>query len=116
MSMVPIGQLSHRADVESISLSYPCVVTTTETHGFFTFDFVRFTNLNGLMPLPEHGADQINGNRYRIIVTGDNTFKIQDPITYQDIDSTNYTPYTSGGSVNLVEDTFIYYGYPGEPP
>jgi len=112
--MSAIGQLPHRAIVESISLSYPCIVTTTEAHGYQNFDFVRFTNLNGLMPPPQHGADQINGNKYRIIVMGEDSFKIQDPITFEDIDSTNYTPYTSGGNANLVEGTFYFYGPPEE--
>ncbi len=108
--MTAIGQLPHRAEILSISLSNPCVITTTEAHGFSTFSFVRLTNMNGLMPVPQHGADQLNNNRYRIVVLGDNTFKIQNPITYQDIDSTNFTPYTEGGSANLVEDTFYFYG------
>ena len=110
--MSAIGQLPHRAVIESISLSFPCVVTTAEAHGYETFDFVRFTNLNGLMPPPQHGADQINGNKYRIIVLSDTTFKIQDAITFKDIDSTNYTPYTSGGNTNLVEGIFYFYGEP----
>lgn len=62
-----------------------------------------------MMPIP-HGSDQLNGNRYRIVVTGDDTFKIQNPITFKDIDSTNFTPYTSGGNVNLIENTFYFYG------
>lgn len=112
--MSAIGQLPHRVDIEEISLAYPCIVTTTDAHGFSTFDFVRFTNLNGLMPPPQHGADQINGNKYRIIVLSDTTFKIQNAITFQDIDSTHYTPYTTGGSANLVENSFYYYGPPEE--
>ena len=110
--MAAIGQLPHRAEILSVSLGYPCVITTTEVHGFDTFDFIRISNANGLMPVPEIGADQLNNNRYRIIVTGDDTFKLQDPITFQDIDSTNFVPYTSGGKVNLIENTFYYYGEP----
>ena len=110
--MSAIGQLPHRAAIEAISLSYPCVVTTTEAHGYNTLDFVRFTNLNGLMPPPQHGADQINGNKYRIVVMSDTEFKIQNATTFQDIDSTFYTPYTSGGFANLVENTFYFYGPP----
>lgn len=114
--MNAIGQIPHRSLIESISLSYPCIVTTTEAHGYHDFDFIRFTNLNGLMPPPQHGADQINGNKYRIIVIGENAFKIQNAITFLDIDSTNFTPYTSGGFANLVENKFYFYGPPGGYP
>jgi len=103
------GQEAHRATMLSVSLSNPCVITTTEAHGFSTGDFIRLTNLNGMMPVP-HGADQLNANRYRIVVTGVDTFTLQDPITFKPIDSTNYVPYTSGGNVNLIEQSFIYYG------
>ena len=110
--MSAIGQLPHRAEILSVSIGFPCIVTTTAAHGYNTFDFIRFTNLNGLMPPPQHGADQLNGNKYRIIVTGDDSFKIQNPTTFQDIDSTNFPPYTTGGNANLVEDTFFFYGPP----
>lgn len=103
------GQEARRATMLSVSLSDPCVITTTEAHGFSTGDFIRLTNLNGVMPVP-HGADQLNTNRYRIVVTGTHTFTLQDPITFKPIDSTNFTPYTSGGNVNLIAQTFIYYG------
>jgi hypothetical protein len=107
--MSAIGQLPHRAIILSVSIGYPCTITTTEAHGYSTHDFIRLTNLNGMMPSP-HGCDQLNNNRYRIIVTGDDTFKIQDPITFEDIDSTNFTPYVSGGNVNLIESTYFFYG------
>lgn len=112
--MSAIGQIPHRAEILSVSIGFPCIVTTTAAHGYHTFDFIRFTNLNGLMPPPQHGADQLNGNKYRIIVTGDDSFKIQNPTTFQDIDSTNFPPYTTGGNANLVEDTFFFYGPPQE--
>ena len=107
--MSAIGQLPHRATILSVSIGFPCVITTTEAHGYSTHDFIRLTNLNGMMPVP-HGADQLNGNKYRIIVTGDDTFTLQDPITFIDIDSSTFTPYTSGGNANLVENTFYFYG------
>lgn len=107
--MSAIGQIPHRAVILSVSLASPCIITTTEAHGYSTHDFIRLTNLNGMMPVP-HGSDQLNNKRYRIIVTGDDSFKIQDPITFQDIDSTNFTPYVSGGNVNLIESTYFFYG------
>lgn len=107
--MSAIGQIPHRADLLSVSIGYPCVITTVDAHGYFTHDFIRLTNLNGAGPIP-HGADQLDGNKYRIVVLGTDTFKIQDPITFEDIDSTNFPPYTTGGYVNLVENNFFYYG------
>lgn len=108
--MSAIGQLPHRASIQSVSLGFPCVITTTEAHGYQTFDFVRLTSLNGRMPAPKHGVDQLDGNRYRIVVLGNNTFKLQDPITFEDIDSQNFPTYTSGGNTSLVERTFYFYG------
>lgn len=112
--MTAIGQIPHRAQILSVSIGYPCIITTTQPHGYHTFDFIRLSNLNGMMPNPQHGADQLNANRYRIIVLGDSTFKLQNPITYQDIDSTNFPPYTTGGNANLIETEYFFYGEPDE--
>jgi len=103
-----MGQVPRRSTILSVSIGYPCVITTTEAHGYTSFQFVRLTNLNGCMPHP-HGCDQLNGYRFRIVVLGDDTFKLQDPITFVDIDSTNFPPYTEGGNCNLIEHNYIYY-------
>lgn len=107
--MVDIGQIPHRADLQSVSLADPCVITTIGAHGYHSFDFVRLTNLNGCMPSP-HGVNPLDGNKYRIIVLSDQTFKIQNPITFADIDSTNYSPYTTGGFANLVTKDYFFHG------
>lgn len=111
--MSAIGQIPHRSDIINVTTSFPCIVTTTQEHGYITFDFVRLTNLNGAIPIP-HGLDPLNNNKYRIIVLSEDTFKLQNPITFKDIDSTNFPPYTTGGNANLVENTFIFYGPPEE--
>ena len=108
--MTAIGQVPHRAIIQSISLALPCVITTTTAHGYSTHDFIRLTALNGMMPAPKHGCDELNNNKYRIIVLDTTSFSLQDPITFTDIDSTNFPPYTSGGNANLVEGTFYFYG------
>lgn len=110
MSTQAIGQIPHRSDILNITNSLPCEVTTTEEHGYRTFDFVRLTNLNGVMPPPQNGEDELNNNRYRIVVTGTNTFTLQDPITYEPIDSTTFVPYGQGGYCNRIATTFYYYG------
>ncbi len=104
-----MGQIPHRADILSISNASPCVVTTTEEHGYSTGDFVRLTNLNGSMPT-HHGEDQLNNNRYKIVVTDVDEFFLKEPVTDKYIDSTNYTPYVEGGYCNLIETNFYYHG------
>ncbi len=59
------------------------------------------------MPVP-HGSDPLNNYKFMIIVTGLDSFTIHDPITFKPIDSTNFTPYVSGGYCNLVETNFTY--------
>lgn len=101
------GQEEHRFDISNISSADPCVVTTSTDHDFSTFDFVRIMDIDGRMPTPR-GVDQIDGKRFRVIVLDTTNFAIQDPITFENIDSTNFTPYVTGGNVNLVETTFVY--------
>ena len=111
-----MGQIPHRADILSISNSFPCSITTTEDHGFSTHSFVRLTSLNGAKsatpntPAEPHGSDPLNNNRYRIVVTGLDSFDIQYPITYKYVDSTAFTPYVEGGFCNLIETDFFYHG------
>lgn len=94
-------QNSVRADILSISNELPCTVTTVAEHGFTTLKLVRLTDLNG--------ADQLNNNRYRIVVTGVDTFYLEDPITLKKIDSSNFTPYIEGGSCLQIEQDFFYH-------
>jgi hypothetical protein len=103
------GQSSHRADISGISNALPCVVETTEEHGYSSGAFVRLTNLNGAMPTPR-GQDPLNNHRYRIVVTGVDEFYIKDPITDEPIDSSSYPPYVEGGYCNLIETNFTYHG------
>lgn len=103
------GQTVQRYDIQNVTNANPCVVTTTLDHGYFTFDFVRITGLDGMIPIPR-GMDELNDNRYRIIVTGLTSFYLQDPITFEPIDSTNYPPYVTGGEVNKVATNFFYKG------
>lgn len=104
----PIGQLAFRFSIINITNANPCEVTLSDEHGYTNKAFVRLTDLNGSIPIPR-GDDQINNYKYRIIVNGTTTFTLQDPITFKPIDSTDYTPYVSGGSCNLVQTEFIYY-------
>ena len=104
-----MGQTPHRADIANITNALPCVVTTTEAHGYTSRKFVRLTDLNGMMPIPR-GEDPLNNYRFRIIVTGDTTFQLQHPVTNEYVDSTSYPPYVTGGYCNLIEQDFFYHG------
>lgn len=111
MTSSPIGQLPNRARIVSISNALPCEVGTEDPHFFPNKSFVRLTDLNGAMPVPR-GEDELNNGKFRIIVTGDNTFTLQDPITFVPIDSTTFPPYVEGGSANLVQPNFVFYPSP----
>lgn len=113
MTQPPIGQIPERVNIVNITNALPCEVTTEIVHGFANKSFVRLTDLNGAMPVPR-GEDELNNNKYRIIVTDLTTFTLQDPITFLPIDSTTFPPYVSGGSCNLVQQTFIFYPSPDQ--
>jgi hypothetical protein len=102
-----MGQVPHRASILNITNAIPCSVETTEEHGFFTDDFVRITDLNGAMPIPR-GSDPLNNYRFQIVKTSDDTFNLYHPVTHKPVDSTNFTPYVSGGKVNKIEPDFVY--------
>ena len=104
----PLGQDTERFTIVNITNGSPCEVTTSASHGFSNKSFIRLTDLNGSMPVPR-GEDPLNNYKFRIIVTGVDSFSLQDPITFNPIDSTLFPPYVSGGSCNLVQTDFIYY-------
>ncbi len=102
------GQIPRRANIIGITNSFPCSVETEEAHGYSTHEFVRLTDLNGVMPTPR-GEDPLNNYRFRIVVTGDTTFNLQYPVTHEYVDSTAYPPYVEGGYCNLIAQEFIYH-------
>ncbi len=104
----PIGQLTDRARIVNITNALPCEVTTEEPHFFPNKSFVRLTDLNGAMPVPR-GEDPLNNYKFRIIVTDVDKFTLQNPITFVPIDSRTFPPYVTGGSCNLVQQTYIFY-------
>lgn len=101
-------QPSHRSNILSITNALPCQITTSSNHGFTTNSYVRLTNLNFAKNAYSDMYPLLN-SRYRIIVNGLTTFTLQDPITHDPIDSTNYPPYLNSGYCTLVQDEYIYY-------
>lgn len=94
------GQASSFANISAISQADPCVVTTSAAHGFQTNQIVRITDLGSDIPTPR-GMDQLNNNRYRIVVLTTTTFSLKDPVSDEAVDSTSYTAYVTGGRVTL---------------
>ena len=92
------GVTSYQAAISAVSKADPCVVTTSAAHGFATGDIVRLSDLGDLGAV-DRGMDQLvsGGGRYKIVVLTTTTFSLQDPITGDDIDSSAYDTYVSGG-------------------
>jgi hypothetical protein len=103
------GQAVLRVGISAITLADRCEITTDEEHGLVTGNQIRVTDLNGRIPVPR-GFDQINNRRYDVVVNSTTTFFIKDVVTGDYIDSTNFTPYVTGGSVNLFQTQFDYEG------
>ncbi len=93
------GVPSYHATITGITQADPCVITHS-TYAFQTNQIVRITDLGSDMPTPR-GMDQLNNNRYRIVVLSPTTFSLKDVITGEPIDSTAYTAYVTGGRIAL---------------
>jgi hypothetical protein len=94
------GVASGRSLISAVTQADPCVITTTAVHGYQTNQIVRITDLGSDMPT-DRGMDQLNNNRYKITVLSTTTFSLKDPVTGEDIDSSAYTAWVSGGRVEL---------------
>ncbi len=108
MTLPPVGQIPRRALISNVTNATRCQVTTIGAHGFTSRDFIRITDLDGCMPI-RRGMDELNNNLYRIVVDSDTTFLLQDPTTFDYIDSTLYAPYVTGGRCNLDNHTYIFH-------
>lgn len=93
------GQATSHATISGITQADPCVITHS-AYTFQTNQIVRITDLGSDMPTPR-GMEQLNNNRYRIVVLSPTTFSLKDVITGEPIDSTAYTAYVTGGRVTL---------------
>lgn len=109
------GVSSSHATISAVSQADPCVVT----HSAFTFQtnqVVRITDLGAIGPdVASHGMNQLNNNRYRIVVLSPTTFSLKDVITGEPIDSTAYTAWVSGGRICL-ESHVISLNNPQQSP
>jgi hypothetical protein len=99
------GVTAYRALIAGVTKADPCVVTTTAAHGFQTNQIVRITDLGSDMPTAR-GMDQLNNNRYRIVVIDSTSFSLKDPISDEAIDSTDFTTWVAGGRIDLETRVF----------
>ena len=96
------GVTAYRANISAVTQADPCVVTTSAAHGYSTGQIVRITDLGDVGPnATDRGMDEINNKRYKIVVINTTSFSLQDPVSGDDIDSSSYTAYVSGGRVVL---------------
>lgn len=102
------GMASRHLAITGATQANPCVITTA-AHGLATGDRVRITMVGGMEEL-----NATSRNPYRVVVLTATTFALQD-IYGNNIDSTGFSAYTSGGVVtklNNVDADAYYY----EPP
>jgi len=97
------GVTDYRTSITGVSQADPCVVTAV-AHGMVTGWQVVITDLGPEMTTAR-GMDELVNKRYSITVLTDDTFSLQDVITGEDIDSTAYVAYVSGGSVMGISRT-----------
>ena len=97
------GVTNYRTAITGVSAADPCVVTAV-AHGLSTGMDVRITDLGSEMPTAR-GMDQINNLRFSVVVLTADTFSLKDIISGEDINSTAYTAYVSGGSVQGITRT-----------
>ena len=114
-NIAPITSDSHPVDRQPFALgdtvvingatqADPCVITTAAAHGFTSDDGVWIASIIGMV--------ELNDARYNITVLSSTTFSLQTSDTDEDVDSTGFTAYTSGGTVAEADNypsTVSYY-------
>lgn len=93
------GVSSRHATISGITAADPCVVTHS-TYSFQTNQVIRITDLGADMPTAR-GMNELNNNRYRIVVINSTSFSLKDVITGEPVDSTSFVAYVSGGRIAL---------------
>lgn len=104
---LPGGQASAHATISGITQADPCVITHS-AYSFQTNQIVRLTDLGAIGPgIASHGMDELNNNRYRIVVLSPTTFSLKDVITGEPIDSSAFVAYVSGGRICLETHVIV---------
>ena len=80
-------------NISAATQADPCVITTSVAHGYTDGATVTFDSVGGMV--------ELNGNKYEIRVVDSTSFYLTDAAGVP-IDSTAFTAYTSGGTVEQV--------------
>ena len=80
-------------NISAITKANPGVVTAN-AHGFSAGDEVYIVGAGGMT--------EVNGKRFRVGTPNTNTFRLLDPITGNNVNTSSYTTYTSGGTVARI--------------
>ena len=87
------GQITEsNKTISAITAANPAVVTSS-SHGYSNGDFV---NISGVV-----GMTEVNGKTFKVADKTTNTFELQD-VDGNDINSSGYTAYSSGGVANRI--------------
>ena len=92
---------SYRFLITGVSQADPCVITVASTTGLQSDQIIRITDLGSYDIPTARGMDELNNNRYKVTVLNSTTFSLQDPITGEDVDSTSFTAWVSGGRITV---------------
>ena len=93
------GVSSRHATITGITAADPVVITHS-AYAFQTNQIVRLTDL-GDVGVQDNGMEQLNNNRYLIVVLSATTFSLKDVLTGEPIDGTTFTAYVAGGRITL---------------
>jgi len=93
------GQVLESSGIDPITgatKANPCVITTGSAHGLASGNQVYMAGVGGMT--------QLNGRTFNITVLSTTTFSLQtlDGTAGTDINSTNYTTFTSGGTASRI--------------
>ena len=84
--------------ITGVTQASPGVVTTATAHGFSNGDFVDISDIVGMT--------ELNTNRYKIANVAAQTFELTEEDSGDDIDTTGFTAYVSGGNARKCFATF----------
>jgi len=101
------GVTDYKRVISTISKESPAIVTTSTDHDLSSNQFVRLTSM-GLSGNSNFGMESVNNGRFKIKVIDSTSYSLHDPITGEDIDTSNETTYVSNGQSNLIQESFEY--------
>ncbi len=89
-------QVTLRTTLTAVTRANPCVISVASVANLSTNDEIIVTGVVGM--------EELNGRQVKIVANGGLTFRLVDPVTGNNIDSTNWGAWTSGGFVSEVNE------------